>query len=159
MGDAADIRNAYNWNVSSIARAFNLHRNTVSGRVKEAGIQPVGRQGNAPLYALADVGPALFGMRDAGGSVIDPNELPPQDRLAWFRSETERQKFEEAEKHLVPDDEVAREMSMLVKAIANGLDTLPDVLERECGLTADVLDTVQAKIDALRESIYDAASE
>lgn len=159
MGDAADIRNAYNWNVTSIARAFDMHRNTVSARLKDAGIQPVAKRGNAPLYALGDVGPALFAGRDVGGSAIDPDQMDPQSRRAWFQSENERLKFESGQRHLVPDDQVAREYAQMVKAVANGLDSLPDELERECGLTPEALELVQMKIDAMRESIYAEAIE
>tara|TARA_B100002049_G_scaffold124251_1_gene91959 strand:- start:89 stop:568 length:480 start_codon:yes stop_codon:yes gene_type:complete len=159
VGDTADIRNAYNWNVSSIARAFNLHRNTVSARLKDAGVQPVGRERNAPLYALADAGPALFAGRDIGGASVDPDQMDPQSRRAWFQSENERLKFEQDQRHLVPDYEVAQEYSVLIKALANGLDSLPDELERDCGLSPEALESVQAKIDAMREIVYTEATE
>jgi len=159
VGDTADIRNAYNWNVTSIARAFGMHRNTVSSRLKDAGVQPVSRQGNAPLYALGDAGPALFGGRDLGGSAASPDEMDPQSRKAWYQSENERLKFETDQRHLIPDDEMAREQAIIVKAVANSMDSLTDVLERECGMTGEQLEVVQGVVDAIRESMYIEAAE
>jgi len=159
VGDAADIRNAYNWNVTSIARAFGLHRNTVSARLRDSSIQPVSRKGNAPLYALADIGPALFSGRGVGGSTISPDEMDPQSRRAWYQSENERLKFETDQRHLIPDDEMAREQAVLMKAVANSMDSLPDVLERECGMTGAQLELVQTVIDSIRETMYIKAAE
>lgn len=159
MGDVAELKNAYNWNVTKLGKAFGLHRDTVRRRLQEAGVDPVAKQANAPLYSLEDVGPALFAQHYSSGSEVDPEQMHPTDRRAWFQSENERLKFEKDQRHLVPDDEVAREMALIVKAVANGLDSLPDELERECGLTPEALDMVQSKIDALRESIYEEATE
>ncbi|MES1927528.1 DUF1441 family protein [Salinisphaera sp. T31B1] len=159
MGDTADIRNAYNWNASKLAKAFGLHRNTVMNRLNEADIRPVAKQGNAPLYALKDAGPALFAHHFATGNALDPDTLDPQSRKAWYQSENERLEFEKAQRHLVPDADVAAEQALLVKAIVNGLDSLPDVLERECGLNAEQLEAVVAEIDAMRDRVYIEASE
>lgn len=159
MAETSDIRDAYNWNVSQIGRAFDMHRNTVSERLKDAGIEPVSRKGNAPLYALADVGPALFAGRDVGGSAISPDEMDPKSRKDWYQSENERLKFEREQRDLVPSHEMAREMSIVMKAIANGLDSLPDELERDCGLSPEALQLVISKADAMREAIYIEASE
>lgn len=159
MGDVANLKDAYNWNVTKIGQAFGMHRDTVRRRLQDAGVEPVSRHGNQPLYALTDVGPALYGAASFPAEGMDPAKLPPKDRKDWYQSENERLKFEKDQRHLVPDDEVAREMAILVKAVANGLDSLPDELERECGLTPEALEKVQAKIDAMRESIYGEASE
>ena len=117
------------------------------------------RKGNAPLYALADIGPALFSGRDVGGSTISPDEMDPQSRRAWYQSENERLKFETDQRHLIPDDEMAREQAVLMKAVANSMDSLPDVLERECGMTGAQLELVQTVIDSIRETMYIEAAE
>ena len=159
MGEVADLKNAYNWNTTKIGKAFGLHRDTVRRKLQDAGVEPVAKQANAPLYALEDVGPALFGSIVQSDPDIDPSRMHPKDRKDWYQSENERLKFEKDQRHLVPDDEVAREFAILVKAVANGLDSLPDELERECGLSPEALEMVQSKIDAMRETIYGEAAE
>lgn len=159
MGETADIRNVYNWNASKIAKACGLHRNTVMNRLQEAGIQPVTKQGNAPLYALQDAMPAIFAGHFQSGSALDPDQLDPQSRKAWYQSENERLKFETDQRHLIPDVEMEREFAVLVKSVANSMDSLTDVLERECGMTGEQLEVVQNVVDAIRESLYTEASE
>ncbi len=77
-------------------------------------------------------------------------------RKAWYQSENERLKFERDLRHLVPVDEVQREMATLAKAVAGGLDDLADMLERDAGLLPEAIDLVQATTDALREQMYRA---
>lgn len=48
-----------------------------------------------------------------------------------------------------------KEMASVIKIMAQGLDTLLDVLERDCGLAADVIERVQQHTDGIRESIFD----
>ncbi|MFD2437251.1 DUF1441 family protein [Modicisalibacter luteus] len=78
-------------------------------------------------------------------------------RKAWYQSENERLKYEKEIRRLIPDDEFARELSTLAKTVAAGLDSLPDMLERDAGLSPEALERVQATIDTLREQMYQAA--
>lgn len=47
-------------NISQIAQVFELSRPTVRRRLKVAGVMPVGRVKNIPVYKMSQVGPALF---------------------------------------------------------------------------------------------------
>ncbi|WP_447556417.1 DUF1441 family protein [Vreelandella sp. EE22] len=156
MGDVVDSKDAYNWSVSRIAQAFEMDRRTVTKRLQESGVIPAGsKRGNA-VYALADVGPALYQEVKpalAGGGNFDDY---PDARKAWFQSENERLKFEKEIKTLIPAHEFAREMSSLAKTVAAALDSLPDALERDAGLAPDAIERVQEVIDALREQMYQA---
>lgn len=158
MGDTVELKNAYNWSVSQLSRAFEFDRATVRKRLQQAGVQPVAKDGAATLYKLSDAAQALYS--DAGNpGEQDPSKMTPQDRRAWYQSETERLNLEREQGHLVLDDEVAREYSVLVKAMVGNLDTLPDELERDYELPAEALEYIQKRIDALREQMYLEASE
>lgn len=89
--------------------------------------------------------------------------MSPYDRKAWYQSENERLKFEKAERQLLPIDEVAREFATLVKTVSMVLETLSDILERDCALTPTEVSSVQAIIDDLRDEmarkVQDAESE
>ncbi|MCE1365408.1 DUF1441 family protein [Enterobacter hormaechei subsp. xiangfangensis] len=80
-------------------------------------------------------------------------EMSPQDRKAWYQSENERLRFEEASRELLPVDEVAREYASLAKAVVMVLETLPDILERDCALTPTAVTRVQIIIDDLRDEM------
>ena len=155
MADISALKEAYHWNITRIADAFNLHRDTVRKRLRAAGVVPAGQRGGASVYALADVGSALYSdMIGAAGS--DPDDLLPQDRKAWYQSETERVKLEQQLRLLVPVEDAHREMSRLAKAVASGLDSLADMLERDAGLAPESIQLVEQVTDALREQMYQA---
>ncbi|WP_445158532.1 DUF1441 family protein [Halomonas sp. E14] len=157
MGEVVSTEQAYVWSVSRIAEAIGRDRRTVSAVIKDAGISPAGsRRGNA-VYRLADVVNALAAdHRPSAAGGIDVDELMPLDRKAWFQSENERVKLESALRNLVPVDEVQREMASLAKAVASGLDSLADMLERDAGLPPEAIELVERVTDALREQMYQA---
>ena len=47
-------------NISQMAMMFDLSRDTVRTRLRKAGVVPVKKVANAPLYDMATAGPALF---------------------------------------------------------------------------------------------------
>jgi len=156
MGEVLNSKDAYNWSVSRIGQAFGLDRRTVAKRLQESGVSPAGSKRGNPTYALADIGPALFGEKTPIAGGVDLDQFPDA-RKAWYQSENERLKFEKEIKQLIPSHEFARELSMLAKTVAAGLDSLPDMLERDAGLSPAAIDRVQHVIDALREEMYQAA--
>ncbi len=141
------------FNISQIADMFGFGRDTVRKRIKHAGIQPAGREGNADLFLLSDAGPAVFGSTGSTADSADPFKSQPTDRLAWFRSENERLKFELETGQLCVAEEVRNEMANMAKPMIAELEILPDILERDCGLLPDAVMLVQEKIDDLRNLI------
>ncbi|MCS6714601.1 DUF1441 family protein [Proteus terrae] len=135
-------------NISQIATLSGIHRQTVSSRLKN--LTPVNtNNSNLKLYTLTDI---LAETMKAPTS-IDSQEMQPQDRKAWYQSERERLKFEQEVGELLPASDVAREYSALAKAMVQVLETLPDILERDCALTPTAVSRVQGIIDDLRDQI------
>ena len=161
MAVVTDINDAYAWNLTRISEAFGMSRDTVRKRLREANVQPKLIKRNSPLYSLCDVGPALFSSEHsvgAFGGYESPDEMPAMERKAWFQSENERIKFQRDQGTLVPDDEVAREMSILIKSVINPLDGITDTLERKADLSPKQASVVQTEIDAIRDQMYLRAS-
>jgi len=155
-------KNQHAWNITRIAEAFRLSRDTVRKRLREAGVQPALIHRNSPLYELADAGPALFTASIAAGGYggyETPDNMPPKERKDWFDSENSRLKYEKEKRQLVPDDEVAREMSSLIKSVINPIDGMTDTLERKADLTPKQAEIVQREMDAIREQMYIALIE
>ncbi len=153
MAEINRLEEAYQWNITRLADAFGLHRDTVRKRLKEAGVVPVATRAGANVYALKDAGPALFSDFRAG-IANDPDDYMPTDRQAWYQSELSRVKLEKEMRLLVPVEEAHREMSRLAKAVASGLDSLADMLERDAGLPPEAIELVEQTTDALREQMY-----
>ena len=144
-------------NVSQLAELVGMNRNLVARRLRE--LELVG--GNGENLKLYELGPALQALLTP--SMKENGEMSPQDRKAWYQSENERLKFEEAQRQLLPVDKVAREYATLAKTVSMVLETLPDILERDCALTPTEVSRVQAIIDDLRDEmarkVQDAESE
>ncbi|WP_278366880.1 MULTISPECIES: DUF1441 family protein [Marinobacter] len=153
-GEVNSIADAYNWSISQLARAFGMDRKTIARRIEDAGISPAGKKGGYPTYALKDAAPAIYADQVYYDPDEDPSKYPPSDRKAWYQSENERVKLEVQLRQLIPADEVHLEMSKLAKAVTTTLDSLPDILERDCDLDPDRIERVQSSIDGLREKLY-----
>lgn len=135
-------------NINQIAEISGMHRQTVSQRI--AGLTPtVGSNAKLKLYSLSD----LIRLALVEKMSADVDSLGPQDRKAFWQAENERLKYERDTGELVPAFEVAQEMSFLAKAVVQSLDTLPDILERDCGLPPAALMRVQQVIDDLRDQM------
>lgn len=135
-------------NINQIAELTGLHRQTVSQRV--AGLTPsLGSNSKLKLYALRDL--ILTGLAEKMSADVD--SLSPVDRKAFWQAENERLKYEEKTGELIPASEVAFEMGAMAKAVVQTPETLPDILERDCGLQPKDLIRVQQVIDDVRDQM------
>jgi len=160
MSNVSGIGDAYNWSVFKIAEAFGLHRDTVKKRLIAANIPVAATIRGNPVYALQHVGPALFGAKFEGAeSVQDPSQMEPKERKDWFQSENERIKLEKEQRKLIPVDEVVIVYSAMRKAVVQVLETIPDILERDCALPPQAVGIVQQSIDDLRYTLQEKTYE
>ena len=134
-------------NVTQLAELVGMNRNLVARRLRDMELAG----GNGENLKLYELGPALQALLTP--SMKENGEMSPQDRKAWYQSENERLKFEAASRELIPVEEVAREYASLAKAVVMVLETLPDILERDCALTPTAVTRVQVIIDDLRDGM------
>ncbi|EPZ5128408.1 TPA: DUF1441 family protein [Klebsiella pneumoniae] len=140
-------------NVTQLSDLLGMNRNMVARRLRETEMDG----GNGENLKQYELGKALRVL--ILPSVQENGEMSPQDRKAWYQSENERLKFEKEERELIPADEVAREFSVLAKAVVQVLETLPDILERDCALTPSAVSRVQDVIDDLRDEMCRKVAE
>lgn len=88
------------------------------------------------------------------GVKTDPDRMTPRERNEHYRAEREKTRHLADIGQLVPAADVDREMGILVKTVAQALDTLPDILERDCGLPPRAIERSQRVIDEVREGMY-----
>lgn len=88
------------------------------------------------------------------GSSRDPGELSPTEYRAFWQGKNEQLRFERDSGQLIPVEDVGRQYSSLCKSLASFCDSLPDILERDAGLSAEAIDIVQRLCDQERESLY-----
>ncbi|HEY2455549.1 MAG TPA: DUF1441 family protein [Scandinavium sp.] len=84
---------------------------------------------------------------------LDVTQMTPAERRAHWQAENERVRYEKAIRFLIPADECAREYRILTKGMIIMLETLPDLLERDCALTPQATSYVQSVIDKFRDHL------
>jgi hypothetical protein len=138
---------------SQLAEETGFARETVNKRLKEAGVKPAGKRGSYPLYRLRDALSAVYQLDE---QEADPERLDPFKRHAFYKAERERRQLEVDSGQLIPAGEVETERARVMKILTQGLETLPDVLERDLGLTPAVVAKIEEHCDKHREGLYTA---
>lgn len=138
-------------NINQLAAITDLHRQTVASRLTNVEPAP-GSNARLKLYSVLDILKELLN-RTTASELVDVDNMLPPDRKAWFQSERERLKFQQETSELIPAAEVSREFSSMAKAVVQVLETLPDILERDCAMTPSAVVRVQKVIDDLRDQI------
>jgi hypothetical protein len=132
------------------AEETGVDAETVRARLRDLGAQPSGEFRGFALYRLRDLHRALM---SAAGGHVDPDKLPPFQRHAYYKAERERLNLQVEQRELIPVIEVERDSANVYKLVAQTLDTLPDVLERDCALTPDVVARIEAALDGARNEL------
>ncbi|WP_373510381.1 DUF1441 family protein [Thiocapsa sp.] len=103
------------------------------------------------LRALAEW---RYGRQATPEGDADPDRMAPKERLDHFRALREQTKHQQEIGELIPAAEHEAGLASIVKPIAIGLESLPDLLERDVGLTGAQVEKAVEVIDALRERMY-----
>jgi len=138
-------------NINQLAACTGAHRQTVASRLTEVSQAP-GSNARLKRYSVLDILKEFF-TRTTAPELVAVDKMTPPDRKAWFQSERERLKFQQETNELIPASEVSREFASMAKAVVQVLETLPDILERDCALTPSAVVRVQKIIDDLRDQI------
>lgn len=152
MSEVLELPAGLHASIRQIAEETGFDRDTVAKKISESSVAPSGKRGGHPVYRLRDVLPALY-VHGADGQT-DPQKLDPFRRKAHYQAEAERLDLDRKSGELIPRIEVEQEQARVFLAIALTLDTIPDLVERDCGATADQLQRIERAIDEAREKLY-----
>lgn len=157
MSKVVDLSAGVHLSVRRFGDETGLDRDTLTKRIRVAGLVPSGKRGGYPVYRLRDLLKAAYTTAEDGG--LDPDKLRPFERKAHYQAETEKLKVETERGELIPRIAVEQEQARIAKIVAHGLETLPDILERDCGASGAMLVRIEQHIDAVRERMYAELTE
>lgn len=129
--------------VSQLAFEFAQSRDTIRKRLADRGVEPVEKRGGRPVYSLRAAIPALTG-----------DDAKPFERKAVAQSVLLEMKIRQESGELIPRFDVEQEQARILRNVALFADTLPDVIERDCGLAPEAIARVERAVDELREALY-----
>lgn len=86
---------------------------------------------------------------------IDPDDMTPQDRKAWYDSETRRRDLQIKDRELIPTPEVEQAVATAFAAISQGLLSLPDNIERRTGCSPEIVEAVEQVLHSEMVSLAD----
>ena len=144
------------WTATKFSDVFKIDRRVCQQALETA---PYKMMGKRQVWHLRDGVPAIFrrvwGL-DSASDTVNPAKLPPKDRLDHYKAERERIKLAQEVRVLLPAQEVEQVIGEGLKALAQGLDVLPDTLERDAALAPEAVMQIQRLIDRARDQLYES---
>lgn len=136
--------------VRQLAEETGRSRDLITKRLRDAGVEP----GSDEKFRLKDALTVVY-LFAADAGAIDPDKLEPHVRLAHFKAEAEKLDLAVRAKEFIPVAEVRDELAHVFKLLAQILETVPDILERDCGLAPREIEAVEKHVDKLRTELAD----
>lgn len=157
MATVSELGRGVHVGIRQFSEETGLDRDTVRKRIDAAGLKPGGERGGHPVYRLRDLLKAAYQVSEDGRQ--DPSQLRPFERQAHWKAEHLQLQVEAEKRELIPRIEVEQEQARILRVVALFLDTLPDILERDCGLAAAMIVAVEKRLDQMREELHKELSE
>jgi hypothetical protein len=138
-----------NLSISDLAVEFGMTRETVAKRLADGKVKPADKRRSHPVYRLRDALRALLTGPDG-----DPDKLDPFRRKAHFQAEQAQLKLQTDRGELITSGDVERTFAAALKPIRLCLETLPDILERDVGLSPTQVTRCERALDEIREQLH-----
>lgn len=126
-------------NKAQTAEFFDVTIPTIDAWVRKG--MPVVQRGAKTVAWVIDLCAAAqwrFGSQSSGSSEVDPDDLEPIHRKAWYEGEAKKRELQIKDGELIPVAEVEKAVATAFSAIASDILAIPDHLERRYGVGADV---------------------
>lgn len=135
--------------LGTLAQEFSLSRDVLRRLLAEAGVTPSGKRSGHPVYRLRDVLQAV--QRGQQTEQMSPYARHALAKALLAEDEIRLRRGELLERH-----DVEQEQARILRLVALNRDTLPDILERDAGLSAAQVAIVERVLDREREELYRA---
>lgn len=136
-----------------VARLLNISERHLR-RLAADGVVPKTSRGEYPLAGCVQ-GYVAFLQIGAGVDISDPSKMAPFLRRAHYQAELEKLKIQNLCAELIPHEEVAHELWLMMRLAEECLDGLLELLARECGLSGKSLALVEKRLGILRKDLRD----
>lgn len=134
--------------IRQASEEFECDRTALSKKIRDAGLLPVA---GGEQYRLRDL---LRVHRSGADGKADPDKMTPFERQAHFRGEAERMRVDLERGRLLRAEDVEAEWARVLKVVSHELDLVVDEIERDVGASAAVLEKIEAKLDVIRQRMY-----
>ena len=157
--------NLVNLHAASRAQAaafFEVALTTVDDWVRRgAPVLKKGRKGVRSEYDLREMAQWLYGGAGGGGEpeTQDPDSMTPQDRKAWYESESKRRDLQVKDGELVPRAEVEQVVATAFAAVTQDILAIPDRLERSHGIAPAVAELVEQGLSLALDGLAERLSK
>lgn len=144
--------------VMQAAIEFSSTYNTIRVRIDKAGLKPDPAAGVENVYRLRDLLRVMYGI---GGEGDENGEeiRDPFRRQAVAKSKLMEIQIAEKKGQVVQIAEVENELARVGKIVAQTYDSIPDILERDAGLTGQQLVIVEQALDRSRLALAERIVE
>lgn len=131
------------------AREFGTSRDRLALLLHRTNAVPIDNGSGHVHYRVRDVHRALL-----SGSDIET--LSPFERKAHWEAVAAENRAREHARSLIPADEFEQELGRVIRLFVHHVETLPDRLERDAGLSGAVVELVERHLDAMRIELAEA---
>jgi len=140
------------YTMGELAKLFKMSNRGLSDAAKE--VRAEGEIYGKLAYSLPEVAQAVWGLTIQDGDAEDPYAgLKPSDRKALIESQIKYVELQAILGRYTSTDETHSFIAEKFKALDLHLATLPDHIERECGLTPEQLTSVDREVDKMRRTL------
>lgn len=160
--NSVDIKSTdFCWPKTQIARALNIHRNTVASVIERENIEPAKTTSSGDLFELHRIAAAYYGGQADEEKVVGwvtEDNIPiktAKDRKDFFDSQKAELAFQEACGKFIILEEHIRDKREMLQAIINFFDNFPTRLEREGIATPEQADRLVELSDLLRNHLWE----
>lgn len=155
INSTARINGRRKANRAEVAEFFGVNLTTVDQWIrKDCPIVARGSRGIAWEFDLLAVARWRFSGMGAAPIGDDPETLEPKARLDFYRGNRERTRHLEECGELMRVSDHQSQMASVLKILATTIESLPDVLERDAGITGEAVARCQLICDRVREGLY-----
>jgi len=138
------------WTATKYSDVLKIDRRVCQQALETAPYKMIGKR---QVWHVREGMPAIFA-RVGSKNRLDPNSMDPKDQLDYYRAQREKIRLAEDIGKVIPATVVERTVGEAFKVLAQTLDVLPDMLERDCALPLPSVTLVQQAIDGARETLY-----
>jgi hypothetical protein len=157
MESDAPLPRGLHVSITQLSEETGRTRETIARKLAAGNVPPSGYVRKQPVYRLRDALEVLYTLDESGAR--DPDKLEPHSRHSHYKAEREKLALAADAGEYIPREDYRDEVARVAKLVAQSLDAIPDLLERDCAATPPMIVRVQDELDKLREQLAQQLAE